>query len=128
MKKKIWISLLFVVLAILAVVAVFYFTSTCVPLGEVKLCYEGTEVVLTSTEASLMRSIFSFKIYNGGIGGCPYEEAISISFGNTVYAIATDDCYTAKEWQSGRCFEFNPVEFEAIAAMFAKYFGDTPID
>ena len=125
MKKNIWI--LCVVLVVILVLTIAVLSTTGVPLGEVTINYEGTTITLTSVEASLMRSIFSFKIYKGGIGGCPYEEDISIAFGNTVYAIATDGCYTAKDWQNGRCFEFNNVEFEAIAALFERYFGNTPI-
>ena len=127
MKKYIWILIVCVVLVIVAVVAVFYFASTGVPPGEVTLRYKGTAVTLTEEEAALMREIFSLKFYNGGIGGCPYEEGTSITFGDTVYAIATDGCHTAKDWQNGCCFEFNRDEFDAIAALFTKYFGNTPI-
>ena len=127
MKKKIWMSILGIALAVLVILAVLSFSSTRIPTGEVVLRYKDTEVVLTEEEAFRMRLIFSFKIYDGQIYGCPYEEDIGIKFGDTVYAIATDGCYTAKEWHGGRCFEFNSVEFEQIAALFQKYCGDTVI-
>lgn len=124
MKKKIWISILGIALVILAI---SFFSSTCIPTGEVTLCYQDIEVTLTPVEAELMREIFSFKFYNGGIGGCPYEEDVTITFGNKAYAIAMDGCYTAKEWHSNRCIEFNRVEFGLIKGLFEKYCGKTEI-
>lgn len=126
MKKKIWIPILCAALLLMIVAAVFYFESTGVPSGEVTIHYGRKAVTLTPDEADLMRSIFRFKFYNNGIGGCSYDQSTCITIGDTVYAIATDGCYTAKNWQNGRCFEFNREEYDQIAALFEKYFGKTP--
>lgn len=121
------ILLLQLIFALLAAYLIFTNFSTGIPAGEAVLHYEGKDFPLTREEAEQMRKVFRFKFYDFGIGGCPYEEDISISFGDTVFAIATDDCYTAKEWDAERYIEFSRREFEQIAALFKKYCGDTPI-
>lgn len=121
------VILILLILTLLAVHLIFVNFSTGTPDGEAVLHYEGKDFLLTSEEAEQMRKIFRFKFYDYGIGGCPYEEDISISFGNTVYAIATDGCFTAKEWDAERYIVFSRSEFEQIAALFKKYYGDTQI-
>ena len=127
MKKTILIRVLCIALILLVIGITIICQSTDIPMGTAVLQYEGKEVTLTQEEAFRMRCIFSFKFYEYGIGGCPYEEDISITFGNTVYAIATDGCYTAKDWHGEHYISFNSVEFDAIAALFEKYFGKTVI-
>ena len=128
MKKR------FVVLAICAIIAIaiiMYIGSnitTGIPVGDATVSYRGTEFTLTDEEAAEMQQIFAWKVYNRGIGGCPFNENTAISFGETVFAIATDDCYSAKDMRNELCIEFDRDEFQKIIALYEKYFGDTVID
>ena len=123
-KKRI-IGIVLVALISLGVLAI---SNTGIPLGKATLHYQGADIDLPFGEAMLMRIIFSFKFYDPGIGGCPFEEDISVSFGDTVYAIAKDDCPSAKNWSNSKFIVFNRLEFPQIVALFQKYFGETPID
>jgi len=126
--KKNWKRILIIALILVTAFGILNIFSTGIPVGKAVLTYKGTQVTLTPEESYQMWKIFVFKFYRYGIGGCPYEEDVTISFGNAVYAIATDDCYTAKEWNKEKYFEFNRLEFQQIAALFEKYCGDTSID
>ena len=119
--------LILLILALFATYLIFTNFSTGIPSGEAALHYDGKDFPLISEEAEQMKKIFRFKFYDFGIGGCPYEEDISITFGDTVFAIATDGCYSAKEWDAERYIVFSRSEFEQIAALFKKYCGNTPI-
>jgi len=127
MEKSTKIRIVCICLAILVILSTLAIPSTGNPSGKAMLHYEGTSVELTATEAVSMQQIFRFKLYNDGIGGCPFEEDISISFGDTVYAIALDGCHCAKDWNKERYIELNDLEYQQIAALFKKYCGDTPI-
>ena len=122
-KKRI-IGIVLIALILLGILAI---PNTGIPFGKAMLHYQGTDIDLPLGEAMLMRIIFSFKLYNPGIGGCPFEKSISISFGETVYAIALDGCRCAKDWNKERYLELNESEYQQIAALFNKYCGETPI-
>ena len=127
-RKIILIGIILLILAVLIVHLVYVNYSTSVPTGTAVLHCEGKSFPLTWKESEQMRKIFDFKFYNPGIGGCYYEEDIAISFGDRVFAIALDGCWTAKEWDAERCIEFNRLEFELIAALFKKYCEDAPVN
>ena len=128
--KAVLICIVLLILLILALLIAHHICvnyTTCVPTGEAVLHCEGKSFPLTWKDAEQMRKIFDFKFYNPGIGGCHYEGDVAISFGDRVFAIALDGCWTAKEWNIERYIEFNRLEFEQIAALFKKYCGDTPV-
>ena len=127
MKKSAKIWIICTSLAALVLLGILTIPNTGNPSGKEMLHYKDTSVELTAAEALCMREIFRYKLYNDGIGGCPFEKDVSISFGDTVYAIALDGCQCAKDWNKEKCIELNNLEFPQIAALFKKYFGDTPI-
>ena len=127
MKKSAKIWIICICLATLVILCILAIPNTGNPSGKAMLHYEGISVELTVAEALCMREIFRYKLYNDGIGGCPFEKDISISFGNTVYAIALDGCRCAKDWNKEKYIELNNLEFQQIADLFKKYCGDTPI-
>ena len=122
---KIWLTV--IALAVIVVLGILVIPSTGIPSGKALLHYEGTSFELTKDEASRVQLIFLFKNYNDGIGGCPFQQDISISIGDTVYAIALDGCHCIKNWQKDKCFELSDTEFQQIADLFKKYCGDTLI-
>lgn len=127
MKKRLIILIICISLAALALLGILTIPNTGNPSGKAVLQYEDISVELTSEEASCIQQIFRHKHYNDGIGGCPFEKSISISFGETVYAIALDGCRCAKDWNKERYLELNESEYQQIAALFNKYCGETPI-
>ncbi len=127
MEKSTKIRIVCICLAILVILSTLAIPSTGNPSGKAMLRYEDTSIELTVAEALCMQQIFRYKLYNDGIGGCPFEKDISISFGDTVYAIALDGCHCAKDWNKERYIELNDLEYQQIAALFKKYCGDTPI-
>lgn len=128
MKKRLIIGIICIAIATALLLHIGSYICTGVLIGNAALRYQGTEVTLTAEESALMREIFRFKFYNRGIGGCPFDENTSISFENTVFAIALDDCYSAKDMRNNLFIEFNREEFQEIIAVYEKYFGDTMID
>lgn len=127
MKNILWKRMLIIAIVLAVVLGILRFFTTGIPIGKAVLTYKGTQVTLTAEESFRMRWILSWKFYDYGIGGCPFREDISISFGNTVYAIACDGCASAKDWNNERYFIFNREEFEQIAALFEKYCDKTLI-
>lgn len=127
MKKSTKKWVMGIALAALIIGGILAIPNTGITFRKAVLHYEGTAIELPVEEALLMRMIFSFKLYDPGIGGCPFEEDVSISFGDTVYAIALDGCHCAKDWNKEKYIELNNLEYQQIAALLKKYCGDTPI-
>lgn len=127
MKKRLIILVICISLAALVLLGILTIPNTGNPSGKAMLQYEDISVELTDEEVSYIQQIFRYKRYNDGIGGCPFEKNISVSFGETVYAIALDGCRCAKDWNKEKYLELNESEYQQIAALFKKHFGDTPI-
>ena len=128
MRKLLLQVIIGTLVAVLVLLHVASFLCTGIPMGDVKLRYKGIEAALTEEDASTLRELFRFKLYDRGIGGCPFQKDTSISFGNTVFAIALDDCYSAKNMNNGACVVFTSEEFQKIIEIYETYFGDTEID
>ena len=124
MKKYIIIG----VIVLLIIGAIFAFLSTGVPVGKVTLHNQGESISLFGTEALAIRTLFTFRFYNYGIGGCPFKDGVTLTIGDREFALATDGCYSAKDLGNEDCVEFNWMEWKQIKDLFAKYFGKTLLD
>ena len=124
MKKYIIIAA--IVLLIAGVILGIF--STGLPLGMVILHNQEESVALSGAEAAAVRTLFIFRFYRYGIGGCPFTDGVSITIGNREFALATDGCYSAKDLQNDDCMEFNRLEWKRIKDLFANYFGETLLD
>ena len=121
MKKLIIIGIIFLLIAAV-ILGIF---STGLPLGMVILHNQEESVALSGAEATAVRTLFIFRFYRYGIGGCPFTDGVSITVGNRAFALATDGCYSAKDLQNDDCMEFNRLEWKRIKDLFAKYFEKT---
>lgn len=121
MRKYIIIGILLLLIAGF----VLYHFSSGFPLGEVTLLNQGNRITLSGSEAVAVRTLFIFRFYRYGIGGCPFTDGVSLTIGDREFALATDGCYSAKDLQNGDCMEFNRREWKVIKDLFAKYYGKT---
>ena len=129
MKKKVTIIICIAIVVILALAAllIFHQHSTGLPQGVVTIHNQGQSVILTDAETRTIRSLFTLHFYRYGIGGCPYNDGVSITIGDWEFFLATDGCPTAKDSRNGNCMEFDQVEWKQIQKIFSDHFGNTLI-
>lgn len=125
--KKVLLIVIVAVVA-LAVLLICYQNSTGLLQGSVTIHNQGESVTLSEAEAKVVRSIFTLHFYRYGIGGCPYNDGVSITIGDREFLLATDGCESAKDSKNGNCMEINRVEWKLIQQIFAEHFGKTLID
>ena len=100
MKKKI--------VAIVLIVAIILAVSGC---SRIRISEEEQAVILMDAK------------HNSGIGGCPYTEKVSISFGNQVFLLATDGCHTICDMQNEKYYEVSSENWAYIASLFEYHGG-----
>jgi hypothetical protein len=129
MKKKVTIIICIAIVVILALAAlqICHQHSTWLPQGVVTIHNQGQSVTLTDAEARTIRSILTLHFYRYGIGGCPYNDGVSITIGDREFFLATDGCPTAKDSLNGNCMEFNRADWKQIQKIFSDHFGNTLI-
>ena len=126
MKKKILLIVL-IAAVLLAALLLCYQHSTGLPQGAVTIHNQGESIPLTDAEARTVRSILTLHFYRYGIGGCPYNDGVSITIGGREFFLATDGCPTAKDSRNGNCLEFNQTDWTQLQKIFSDHFGKTMI-
>ena len=116
MKKYILIGLAVLVVIIL-VISLF---STGLPMGKVIITDSTGSVTLSGEEATAFRMFFAFRFYRYGIGGCPFNDGVSISIGNQKFALATDGCQCIKDLTNGPCMELNHEDWQTLMNLIAQ--------
>lgn len=127
MKKNV-ILIVIVTAVIISSLLICYQHSTGLPQGSVTIHNQGESATITEAEAQVLRSILTLRFYRYGIGGCPYNEGVSITIDEREFFLATDGCPTAKDSKNGNCMEFNQADWKLIQKIFSDYFGKTLID
>ena len=129
MKKKVVliVSIALAVILALSALQICHQHSTRLPQGVVTIHNQGQSVTLTDVEARTIRTMFTLRFYRYDIGGCPYNEGVSVTIGDREFFLATDGCPTAKDSLNGNCMEFDQVEWKQIQKIFSDHFGDTLI-
>jgi hypothetical protein len=89
---------------------------------------DNTELtqILTEEESLKVKTYLSNAKYTPGQGGCPFDESISITFGNQIFAIAYDDCPGV--WLPGtdKYYKISEEGRNYIVSLFEKYVGYFP--
>lgn len=126
--KRIWFV---VAAAVLLVGLLFGFMSA----GEkATLRFEGKWVdddtsltqALTAWETRNVKGILARAEPVIGETACPFDEDISISFGDQVYAIAYDDCAMVWDPKGDEYYEISKEGRAYIVSLFEKYVGYFP--
>ena len=130
MKKKVILiaSIVLVVILALSTLQICHQHSTWLPQGVVTIHSQGEAVTLTDAEARTIQTLFTLRFYRYGIGGCPYNDGVSITIGDQEFFLATDGCPSAKDSRNGNCMEFDQVEWKLIQKIFSDHFGKTLIN
>ena len=81
---------------------------------------------LTREETRKVMTYLSFAKYCPGEAGCPFDEDISITFGDQVIAISYDDCPTVWLAGSDQYYEVSQEARDYIVSLFQKYVGYFP--
>ena len=127
--KKAIIIVIAITLAILLLVFVkFAVHSTGHLSGNVQIHNKENVVTLSDAEAAALYKFFPSRFYNYGVGGCPFDGGLSITFGDREFALAYDGCACAKDLKTGHCIEFSRSEWLQVREIFSKYFGKTLLD
>lgn len=127
MKKSV-VVILIVALVLALIAAVILGVHSTGPLfGTVTLHNKRETFTLSGQEAKDIQRLFAFRFYRYGIGGCPYKDGAWLSIGGREFALATDDCYTAKDLKNENCMEFSRTEWEQITKLYTRYFGYTSL-
>lgn len=89
---------------------------------------DNTELtqILTEEETRNVKAYLSSAEYTPGEGGCPFDEDISITFGDQVFAIAYDDCPGVWLLDSDKYYTMSEEGRNYIVSLFEKYVGYFP--
>jgi len=86
---------------------------------------KGNNVELTQTltegETQVVKKYLNLARYCHDGAGCPFDENISIAFGDQVFAIATDDCPTIWVVGSNDYYTISDAGRSYIISLFQKY-------
>lgn len=94
-----------------------------------KFIYADKEIeqVLAAEDTAKIAEMFSGKALDGSsTPSCGFDEDISITFGNQVFAIACDDCAVVMDCANGEYFDISDSDKEYIVSVFEKYGGYFP--
>ena len=122
--KRILIAAIVVVITLFSVLAVRKYFHIFWGFETVTIHQDGMTQTLPVTEASAVIRILNTKEYTPGQGGCPFDEKLTITVGDTVFALSQDDCHGLMEMNSQRHYSLNQSAWEAIHQIFLKYGGD----
>ena len=93
-----------------------------------KWIYDDTRLtqVLTEEETKNAKKYLSEAKYSPGVGGCPFDEDVSIVFGDQVFAIAYDDCPCVYLVGSDKYYTMSEEGRNYIVSLYEKYVGYFP--
>ena len=78
---------------------------------------------LTEEETRKVKDYLTSAKYNPGVGGCPFDERVSITFADQVFAIAGDGCTTIWIVGTDKYYTISEEGRKYIASLFEKYCG-----
>ena len=122
--KRILIAAIVVVITLSAVFAVREFLDIFWGFETVTIHQDGMTQTLPVTEASAVIRILNTKEYTPGQGGCPFDEKLTITVGDTVFALSQDGCHGLMETKNQRYYSLNQSGWDALQRIFLKYDGD----
>lgn len=127
------------ILAVLLFVTALFVLTGC---NHIFIDYEGDAVlkycgkwegdntditqVLTKEETNKVKTYLCSATYTPGQGGCPFDENISITFGDQVFCIAYDDCPGVWILGSDKYYSVSEQGRAYIVSLFEKYVGYFP--
>ena len=76
---------------------------------------------LTAEETSSVKKYLTSARYCHDGAGCPFDENISIAFGDQIFAVATDDCPTVWIVGSDDYYTISDAGRSYIISLFQKY-------
>ena len=82
--------------------------------------------VLTEEESYQVKKYLTESTYLESGAGCPFDENISIIFGDRIFAVSCDDCPTIKDVISKKYYRMSDEGREYIVSLFKKYVGYFP--
>ena len=82
--------------------------------------------ILTEEETRIAKAYLSSAEYTPGVGGCPFNKNISITFGDQVFAIAYDGCPIIWILDSDKYYTMSEEGRTYIVSLFEKYVGYFP--
>lgn len=94
-----------------------------------KFIYADKEIVqvLDADNTARIAEMFSDKALDGGsTPSCGFDENISITFGNQIFAIACDDCAVVKDCTSNKYFDITNAGKAYLVSLFEEYGGFFP--
>ena len=88
---------------------------------------DSTELTktLTEEETYTVKTFLSSAEHSSGVG-CPFDENISITFGDQVFAIAYDDCPSIWLVGSDKYYTLSKEGTAYIVSLFEEYVGYFP--
>ena len=89
---------------------------------------EGIQVTVTLTaeETKMVKKYLSAAKYEADGAGCPFDENISIAFGDRVFAIGYDSCGTVRDMTMDEDYDLSKEARTYINSLFEKYTGWKP--
>lgn len=81
---------------------------------------------LTDEETRKVKSILSAAVRQYSMPACPFDNEISLAFGDRVFAIAYDGCAMVLEAETGKYFAISDDGKEYFISLFEKYAGYFP--
>lgn len=91
-----------------------------------KFIYADKEIVqvLDADDTSKIAEMFSGKALDGSsIPSCGFDEDISITFGNQIFAITCDDCAVVKDCTNDKYFDITNADKDYLVSLFEEYGG-----
>jgi hypothetical protein len=122
--KRLFIVSIVVVITLLSVFAVRKYFHIFWGFETVTIHQNGMTQTLPVTEASAVIRILNTKEYTPGQGGCPFDENLTITVGDTVFALSQDGCHGLMEIKNQRYYSLNRSGWDALQSIFLKYGGD----
>ncbi len=87
--------------------------------------WEDEEATLSQTEADKVISLLNAQQYELflAVGGCPYNERLAVTVGDTTFHIAQDDCMSLKNPDRHQYpyIVMSKKDWTVLADIFAKY-------
>ena len=127
------------ILAVLLLVTSLFALAGC---NRISITYKGNAVlkfcgkwkgdntditqILTKEETNKVKAYLRSARYTPGQGGCPFDEDISITFGDKVFCIAYDDCPGVWIFGSDKYYSVSEEGHTYIVSLFEKYVGYFP--
>ena len=122
--KRLLIVSIVVIITLSCMFAVRKFFNIFWGFETVTIHQNGMTQTLPFTEASAVIRILNTKEYTPGQGGCPFGEKLTITVGDTVFALSQDGCHGLMETKNQHHYTLNQSGWDALQSIFLQYGGD----